>query len=254
MTLTGKLDSYLAMKKDGLNTIELDLKDESGNVTFTKGAPAIAKQDGAALRYFDPNEVVGKVHKAGMYLIGRVVTFEDPITVQGAPGARDPHAATARSGARTAASAGSIPYSTAAWKYDVDVARCRGEGRLRRDPVRLRPLPERRRRLDHPLPGQARPADERDGGGLPPLCRHAPAPARRPRLGRRLRPLGDARPRHRPASRPDRRGGRRDLSDDVSLPLHRGRVQPARPERGAGPDRLALPDATSRRSSAAAAR
>ena len=155
MTLTGKLDSYLAMKKDGLNTIELDLKDESGNVTFTKGAPAIAKQDGAALRYFDPSEVVGKVHKAGMYLIGSVVTFEDPITVQGPPGARDPPQR------RLALAHERRPRLAQSLLADgVEVRRrrrrCRGEGRLRRDPVRLRPLPERRRPLDHPLPGQAR--------------------------------------------------------------------------------------------------
>jgi hypothetical protein len=120
MTLTGKLDSYLAMKKDGLNTIELDLKDESGNVTFTKGAPAIAKQDGAAVRYFDPGEVVGKVHKAGMYLIGRVVTFEDPITAQ-----KHPELAIHTSDGSLWHNNGGLgwlnPYSTAAWKYDVDV-------------------------------------------------------------------------------------------------------------------------------------
>jgi hypothetical protein len=120
MTLTGKLDSYIAMKKDGLNTIELDLKDESGNVTFTKGAPAIAKQDGAALRYFDPSEVVGKVHKAGMYLIGRVVTFEDPITSRA-----HPELAIHRSDGslwRTNGGLGWLnPYSRTAWKYDVDV-------------------------------------------------------------------------------------------------------------------------------------
>ena len=42
------------MKKDGLNTIELDLKDESGNVTFTKERSVARLKDGAALRYFDP--------------------------------------------------------------------------------------------------------------------------------------------------------------------------------------------------------
>ena len=37
MTLPGKFDEYLALKKDGLNTIELDLKDESGNVALREG-------------------------------------------------------------------------------------------------------------------------------------------------------------------------------------------------------------------------
>jgi hypothetical protein len=121
MTLTGKLDSYLALTKDGLNTIELDLKDESGNVTFTKNAPAIALKDGAALRYFDPSEVVHKVHKHGVYLIGRVVSFEDPITSQA-----HPELAIHRSDGSLWKNSGGLgwlnPYSHAAWKYDVDVA------------------------------------------------------------------------------------------------------------------------------------
>jgi hypothetical protein len=121
MTLTGKLDSYLAMKKNGLNTIELDLKDESGNVTFTHSAPQLALKDGAALRYFDPSEVVAKVHKAGVYLIGRVVSFEDPITARAHPEL----AVHTNDGSLWHNNAGLgwlNPYSQAAWKYNVDVA------------------------------------------------------------------------------------------------------------------------------------
>jgi hypothetical protein len=121
MTLTGKLDSFLAMKKDGLNTIELDVKDETGNVTFTKGAPALALHDGAARPYYDPAEVVRKVRKAGVYLIGRVVTFEDPITATA-----HPELAVHRSDGSLWHTNGGLawlnPYSRAAWKYDVDVA------------------------------------------------------------------------------------------------------------------------------------
>jgi hypothetical protein len=121
MTLTGKLDSYLALTKYGMNTIELDLKDESGNVTFTKNAPALGLSDGAALRYFDPSEVVQKVHKHGVYLIGRVVSFEDPITSRA-----HPELAIHRSDGSLWKNNGGLgwlnPYSHAAWKYNVDVA------------------------------------------------------------------------------------------------------------------------------------
>jgi hypothetical protein len=109
------------MKKNGLNTVELDLKDESGNVTFTRGAPPLAVKDGAALRYFDPREVVTKVHKAGVYLIGRVVSFEDPITAQAHPEL----AVRTNDGSLWHNNAGLgwlNPYSQAAWKYNVDVA------------------------------------------------------------------------------------------------------------------------------------
>ena len=121
MTLTGKLDSYLALTKHGLNTIELDLKDESGNVTFTKNAPALGLKDGAALHYFDPSEVVAKVHRHGVYLIGRVVSFEDPITSRA-----HPELAIHRSDGSLWKNNGGLgwlnPYSHAAWKYNVDVA------------------------------------------------------------------------------------------------------------------------------------
>lgn len=121
MTVTGKLDSYLAMKKDGLNTIELDLKDETGNVAFTKNAPPLALHDGAAVRYYDPTEVVRKVHKAGVYLIGRVVSFEDPIA-----SVAHPELAIHRSDGSLWKTNGGLgwlnPYSRAAWKYNVDVA------------------------------------------------------------------------------------------------------------------------------------
>ena len=40
---------------------------------------------GAAKDYYDPAEVAEKAHAAGVYLIGRIVCFEDPILSQNAP-------------------------------------------------------------------------------------------------------------------------------------------------------------------------
>jgi hypothetical protein len=120
-SLPGKLAEYVALKKDGLNTIELDVKDENGNVGFTKGAPAIALQDAAAASYYDPATVVRQVHKAGLYLIGRVVTFEDPVTATS-----HPSLAIMRSDGSLWHTTGGLawlnPYNRQAWKYDVDVA------------------------------------------------------------------------------------------------------------------------------------
>jgi hypothetical protein len=121
MTLKGKLDGYIALKRYGLNTIELDVKDETGNVAFTKGAPKIALDNGAARPYYDPEHVVSKVHRAGLYLIGRVVTFEDPIT-----SVANPALALHRGDGSVWKTSGGLgwlnPYSRAAWRYDVDVA------------------------------------------------------------------------------------------------------------------------------------
>ena len=120
-SLRGKMAAYLALKPDGLNTVELDVKDETGAVGFVRGAPAIAVRDGAARPFYNARAVAGEVHRAGVYLIGRVVTFEDPIT-----SAAHPALAVHRSDGSLWHTTGGLgwlnPYSRAAWRYDVDVA------------------------------------------------------------------------------------------------------------------------------------
>jgi hypothetical protein len=119
--IPGKLASYLALRKDGLNTIELDVKDENGEVGFVKGAPAMAVADGAARPFYDARKTAAQVHRAGVYLIGRVVTFEDPIA-----SAQHPDLAVRTNTGALWHTSGGLgwlnPYSHAAWKYDVDVA------------------------------------------------------------------------------------------------------------------------------------
>src|SRR5262245_14664410 len=52
--LPGKLASYAALERAGLNTIELDVKDENGDVAFVRGAPNLARATGAAKPYYNP--------------------------------------------------------------------------------------------------------------------------------------------------------------------------------------------------------
>jgi hypothetical protein len=121
MSLPGKFQEYLALKTYGLNTVEVDVKDETGNVSFVKGAPAIAVKDGAALPYYNAKAAAAQAHKAGIYLIGRVVSFEDPVTA-----VAHPALAIHRSDGSLWHTNGGLawlnPYSRAVWKYDVDVA------------------------------------------------------------------------------------------------------------------------------------
>ena len=121
MTLPGKFKQYLSLTSQGLNTIEIDVKDESGNVSFVKSAPAIARKDGAALAYFEPATAARQAHKAGVYLIGRVVSFEDPITSVAHP-ALAIHKADGSVWHNNGGLGWLNPYSRAAWKYNVDVA------------------------------------------------------------------------------------------------------------------------------------
>ena len=118
--LTGKIDQYIAMKSAGLNAIELDVKDENGEVGFPVNVP-LAKKIGSARPYYDAQRVVAKIHAAGLYLIGRVVTFEDPALSSGAPQLAIRRA----DGSRWVNSAGlgwTNPYDKRVWKYNVDIA------------------------------------------------------------------------------------------------------------------------------------
>ena len=53
-SLEGKLEEYLELVDEGLNTIELDVKDENGEVGFVPSAVPLAKKVGAAKPYYRP--------------------------------------------------------------------------------------------------------------------------------------------------------------------------------------------------------
>ena len=84
-SLPGKLDEYIGYTKHGLNTIELDLKDEGGIVNFSSAALPLAERIGASRRNFKPAAVARLAHRSGVYLIGRVVVFQDPVLAAARP-------------------------------------------------------------------------------------------------------------------------------------------------------------------------
>jgi hypothetical protein len=108
------------MKRAGLNAIELDVKDENGEIGFPVKIP-LARRVGSAKPYYDAERAVAKIHAAGLYLIGRVVTFEDPLLSLGAPQLAIRRA----DGSRWVNNGGlgwTNPYDRRVWKYNVDVA------------------------------------------------------------------------------------------------------------------------------------
>jgi hypothetical protein len=118
-SIPGKLDEYLALS--GLNTIELDVKDENGEIGFVPSAVPLAKRIGAAKPYYKPRAVARRVHDRGLYLIGRVVVMEDPVLSAERPELAIKH----RNGGRWLNHAGlgwSNPYDRRVWDYNVDVA------------------------------------------------------------------------------------------------------------------------------------
>jgi peptidoglycan/xylan/chitin deacetylase (PgdA/CDA1 family) len=61
-----------------INSVQLDLKDESGIVGFKSGVP-FAKQIGAEQDIYDLEKAIQELHAKGIYVIGRIVAFRDPI-------------------------------------------------------------------------------------------------------------------------------------------------------------------------------
>jgi hypothetical protein len=119
-SIPGKLEEYAATP--GLNTIELDVKDENGEIGFHRLAPPLARRVGAAMRYYDPRLAARELHRQGIYVIGRVVCFEDPILAE-----KRPDLAILTTGGdvwRNHAGLGwTNPYDKRVWDYNLDVAK-----------------------------------------------------------------------------------------------------------------------------------
>jgi hypothetical protein len=119
-SIPGKLREYASIA--GLNTVELDVKDENGEVAFHTLAPTLARRVGAAMRYYDPTKATRHLHKQGIYVIGRVVCFEDPVLAE-----RRPDLAIVTTGGdvwRNHAGLGwTNPYDKRVWDYNLSVAK-----------------------------------------------------------------------------------------------------------------------------------
>jgi len=61
-----------------INAVELDLKDEAGEVGWNPSVP-LARRMGAALQVYDLEKSVAELHERGVRVIGRLVCFRDPI-------------------------------------------------------------------------------------------------------------------------------------------------------------------------------
>ncbi len=120
-SLERKLESFIRMQKIGLNTIEIDVKDENGEVAFAAPTVPLARRIGAAGSYYDPAALARRAERSDLYLIGRVVVFEDPVLADRRPGM----AIRTRAGGVWRSGTGlgwGNPYDERVWRYDVDVA------------------------------------------------------------------------------------------------------------------------------------
>ena len=119
-SLPGKLEHYLSIP--GLTAVELDVKDENGEVGFPMPATSLARKIGASKPYYKARVVAEKARAAGVYLIGRVVVFEDPILA-----AERPDLAIRTSGGgvweNNAGLGWANPYDERVWDYVISIAK-----------------------------------------------------------------------------------------------------------------------------------
>ena len=121
-SLPGKLREYAALRSRGLNTIVLDVKDEGGIVSFAPAGVPLALRAGAVRRDYDPGAVARMLHAQGIYLIGRVVVFQDPPLARARPDLAV-HRAGGGIWTTPAGLAWVDPYDRRVWRYDVGIAR-----------------------------------------------------------------------------------------------------------------------------------
>ena len=180
------------LRQHGLNSFVVDLKDDSGYLTYDSTLP-LAHELGAVQGPIKLDELLRQAHAAGMYVVGRLVVFKDQFLYrwqdhrlavwdreQNAPWRHlipaSPESGTATTGdndAGTQASAGAAqqpateqrefwvdPYASEAWEYNVAVAAelaARGVDEIQFDYIRFpSDGPVERAGYRHRRPGMTR--------------------------------------------------------------------------------------------------
>ncbi|SDP89346.1 hypothetical protein SAMN04487905_1126 [Actinopolyspora xinjiangensis] len=93
-------EPVLRMARQGLiDTVELDIKDESGEVQYDSAVP-LAERIGADKGYYDARRAIDRLHDMGVRVVGRLVAFKDPVLAEAAwkAGNRDQVVRTASGG------------------------------------------------------------------------------------------------------------------------------------------------------------
>jgi hypothetical protein len=69
----------LELARSGLiDAVQLDIKDESGEVAYASAVP-LAVTTGAAIGHYDARVAINELHELGVRVIGRIVAFLDPV-------------------------------------------------------------------------------------------------------------------------------------------------------------------------------
>lgn len=80
-----KVKAVLAMKKDGLNAVVIDIKDSFGMVAYDSQLETVKKYKLRQKFISDPAALIKRFHEQGIYVIGRIAVFEDTAFAKARP-------------------------------------------------------------------------------------------------------------------------------------------------------------------------
>lgn len=104
-------------EKAGLNSIQLDVKDESGRIGYNSGVK-MAGETGSGLGILPIREMLEDLRKRGIYSIARIVVFRDPVL-----SVKKPELMVRKAdGTPLAGGAWVDPYAREIWDYNVGLA------------------------------------------------------------------------------------------------------------------------------------
>lgn len=115
-------DVVATLKENGYNAIVIDVKDEAGQLSYISSVQT-AKDIGASVKMIsNPSEIIQQLKDEGFYVIGRIVTFKDPIYASKVTSI----AYKKEDGSLWKDYNGNHwpnPYNTASWNYPIEIAK-----------------------------------------------------------------------------------------------------------------------------------
>lgn len=69
----------------GVNAVVIDIKDATGHIAFPVTDPELKKYGSDSARITDINEFIAELHERGVYVIGRIAVFQDPLFAEKYP-------------------------------------------------------------------------------------------------------------------------------------------------------------------------
>lgn len=121
---TKKIDSLIKLiDETELNAIVVDVKDYSGFLSY-KFDYDLARESGAfnELRIIKPNILIKKLHDKGIYVIGRISVFQDPILAEAQPDWAIKSSSTKKVWKDRKGLAWMDPASREVWAYNLKIA------------------------------------------------------------------------------------------------------------------------------------